>query len=704
MHIAAPSRLSANQCNGIAAAALVGIAFVAFVPALRCDFVNFDDPFFVEHNQWVQSGLSLAGFRWALTTPQGGYWHPLTWLSLQLDATLWKRPGGGADARGFHLTNVALHSADAALLFMALQALTGRRWRSFAVALLFAVHPLRVESVAWITERKDVLSMFFGLLALWAYVHFVRAASMLPMVLYYLGVCFGLLFSLSCKPMFVTFPCLLLVLDWWPLGRARAWRDWPRLIAEKTPLFLLVAGVCWITYSIETVKEPYEYSLAERISNALVSYAIYLAQTAWPTDLAVFYPFAPAELPRWEVAASAALVAIVTAVAVGLRRQAPYLLVGWLWYLGCLAPVIGLIQAGAQAHADRYTYFPQIGILMAVCWSTADLLGQRTRIAFALTGAVALVLTAVTWNQQQYWQDSLALWTRAVQVTRPNHRALASLGTAYEERHLPDKAALYYREAIEIDPNVPQAYLNLGAMAAREGNLVEADRQFATACRVEPQNHVAHSIYAGLLSRTGRLKEAAREYEAAIRIDPDVGDYYSSLGRIQMKLEDFERAADCFRKAVRANPETADYHQGLGIALIRLGRAGEGLAELSEAIRRDPRSGERHLILGQILERQGDARGAVPHFLSAVQLNPELAQAWFALGMQAVRKGDNTRAAEYLSNAVLLDSSSVAFHKALEAVLERLAGSDQKELADRIRQRTHKAGGKPVGSDAAAKE
>jgi tetratricopeptide (TPR) repeat protein len=487
MQAAKPLGLARPWRTWLTATALAAAAFVAFRPALDCGFVTLDDTTYASKNRHVQGGLSTSGVRWAFTARDASNWHPLTWLSLQLDATLWPSEVGKAiDPFGFHLTNVVLHAANAALLFLALLAATGDFGPSVATALLFAVHPLRVESVAWVSERKDVLSAFFGFWSLYAYAGYARR----PSVRRYLPVVLGLALSLLSKPMLVTLPCLMLVLDWWPLRRANASRDWLRLVAEKAPLFVLCVADAAVTYHIQdqqgTVRHLGEYSMLSRLENATVSYATYLAKTVWPLRLAVYYPHPGEHLAVVTVVASAAILAALTVVAVALRRRAPYVLVGWLWFLGCLVPVIGLIQVSTQAYADRYAYFPQIGVLLALCWGVADLAVHRQRLAVALCGAAALTLVVLTWNQLRSWKDSVALWSQAVRVTGPNDRALVSLGTAYEEQGQAAAAVRCYRDALQCDPNSTLAHFNLGAMAARQGRLTEAAYEFGEACRINP--------------------------------------------------------------------------------------------------------------------------------------------------------------------------------------------------------------------------
>jgi protein O-mannosyl-transferase len=667
--------------DGLAAAALFGVTLIAFTPALQCDFVNFDDHIFTFNRQQVLAGLTMDGARWAFTTFDTGNWHPLTWLSLQLDASLWKTPQGGLDPRGFHLTNVLLHAANAALLFLALRTLSGAFWRSAATALLFAVHPLRVESVAWIAERKDVLSVFFGLLALWAYAVYART----PSVRSYLAMALAFALSLMCKPMLVTLPCLLVVLDWWPLGRARTGRDFWRLAIEKLPLVGLAVACALVTVRAQAEQAAIgsfeKYSLAVRLQNAVVSYAEYLSKTVWPAGLAVFYPHPGANLAAWQVAGSVLLLTGLTAGAVVLRRRAPYLAVGWLWYLGTLVPVIGLVQVGKQAYADRYSYFPQIGLLVAICWGTAAFAGSRKRTALVAAGAAALSLMAVTLDQLQVWRNSVTLWENALKISGPDSAVLQNLGVGYETQNRLGDAAQCYRRMLKNDPGSVEARINIGALHARQRRLDDAAEMFRQACDLDPNSDRAQMYLGKVLLLQNKPDEAARHYEEVVRLTPDLPLPYCELGKIEMSRNNFARAADWFQKATDVQPNFPDARAGLGIALFRAGQTKEGIEQMFAAIRCDPRSGQRHVDLGKLLEAQGDMEAATEQFAEAVELSPGLASARVELGMALARQGRKGEALDCLVHAVERDSSL------LTALPERLAAAGLPDLARMIMER-----------------
>jgi tetratricopeptide (TPR) repeat protein len=630
----------------LAAAVLAGVAFAALAPALACDFVNFDDFTYVVRNPQVKGGLSSAGVRWAFTTSRAANWHPLAWLSLQLDATLF-----GPGPLGFHLTNVLLHAANAALLFLALRSLTGAYRRSAAVALLFAVHPLRAESVAWVSERKDVLSAAFGLLALAAYAGYARAPSLRR----YLPVVAALALSLMAKPMLVTLPFLLLVLDGWPLRRARALGDWGKLAAEKLPLFAVVAASSAITVRAQAgegaVMALEKLPLDARAGNAAVSYVAYLSKTVWPVNLAVLYPHPGGGLPAWRVASAALLLAALTAGAVALRGRAPYLLAGWLWFVGTLVPVIGLVQVGLQAYADRYTYFPQVGLLIAVCWGAADLAGARARAALVTAGVVAWVLAGLTWGQLGVWRDSLALWEHAVRAAGESPVGLANLGETLEERGRFREAETRYRGAVRLEPESVKAHIDLGNNLLKQGKFDEAAQEFAEVCRLEPDSPRGYTNLGNVYLQQKKFGEAARQFQEACRRAPDVAMGFLNLGKAEEERGDFARAAESYREALRLEPDSPRAHAALGAALLQQGNDGEGLDQLRASVGCDPRFVDGHTLLGKALAQRGELAEAGRHLEAAVDLDRKSAEAWSNLGALRFLQGRKAEAEGCMAQA-----------------------------------------------------
>jgi tetratricopeptide (TPR) repeat protein len=640
--------------NWLAAVMLAGVAFAAFAPAIGYGFVNCDDGAYVSLNEHVLSGLTASDVRWAFTTFTAGNWHPLTWLSLQVDASIW-----GSKPSGFHLTNVVLHAANAALLFLALRALTGASGASAAVALLFAIHPLRVESVAWVSERKDVLSTFFGLLALWAYAAYAAA----PSVGRYLPVALALALSLMAKPMLVTLPFLLLVLDWWPLGRVRVLHDWRRLAAEKLPLFTVVAAVSGVAYvaqaSGQATRDLSFLPLWMRVENAAASYATYLFKTVWPFNLAIFYPHPGPALPAWQVIGAVLLLVAVTAVAVLLRRRAPFLLAGWLWYLGTLIPTIGLVQVGDQAMADRYTYFPQIGILLALCHGAAELPLFQGRRAVVAAAAVSVALVAVMERQLTYWRDSVGLWEHVIEVSGTCPVALISIGQVRVEQERFEDALRYYKEAVDIAPYSVPGLTSLSNLLIRTGRQDEAVPHLQTLCRVVPDYALAHYQLGMIYFEQGNVDAAVGELREHCRLDPNSAAGYADLGSIYLRQDNLPAAprlaADCFRRAVELEPDSARAHTGLGLALSRLGKKREGLAHLQAAARYEPGNAHTRALVGMALANCGDFRSAGDQLAEALRLEPNTARVWFDLGRVRQQQGLPDEAAKCWQRAADLD-------------------------------------------------
>jgi tetratricopeptide (TPR) repeat protein len=671
------------------AAALAGVALVVFAPSIADRFIALDDPYYVFQNPNVRCGLTRESAIWAFTTFDICNWHPLTWLSLQLDVSLWNMTNGELDARAFHLTNVLLHAANAGLLYLALRRLTVGAGAAAATALLFAVHPLRAESVAWVSERKDVLCTFFGLLALWAWARYVA----IPSVAGYVAAAVALTFSLMAKPMLVTFPCLLLVLDWWPLERARSLRDWPRLLVEKLPLFVLGAASAAITYYAQAVGGATRtlgvFTPAIRIENAAVSYVAYLSKTVWPTGLAFYYPHRGASLTPASVGVCALILLAVTLAAVSLRRRAPYLLTGWLWYLGTLVPVIGLVQVGDQAMANRYTYFPTIGLLLAICLAVAQALANRPRVAVAAVSVAAVALTVLTEHQLWLWQKPFELYEYSLRTTGPNRAIYACLAAAHEDRKELDEAEACFRKALEAEPNEILTLTSLGGLLSRQGRLEEAQNLLETARDEAPKFPLVRVQLESVYYRQGKLGEAVRELLKYCELVPNSPEGYNDLGTIYLQQRKFPEAANLFRKACQVNPKVSKSHLNLGIALeeledfagaadsyataarlqsdfsqaraslgvalIKLGRRDEGLEQLRVALRTNPNFARGHVLLGKALANGGDFQGAAAHLGEAARLDPKDAATWADLGKVQQRLGQTDAAAESLRRAAEID-------------------------------------------------
>jgi protein O-mannosyl-transferase len=564
--------------------ALAGITWTVFGQTLRHDFINYDDDLYVYENPNVVSGLTQPAILWAFTHAHAGSWHPLTSLSHMLDCQVY-----GLNAGGHHFTNVLLHTLAVVLLFLFLQKVTRAPWRSAFVAAVFAVHPLRVESVAWIAERKDVLSGVFFMLTLLAYARYVSGERSLPR---YLLVAFFFALGLMAKPMLVTVPLVLLLLDYWPLCRfgsrplgnaANFARRSPfsGLVAEKIPLFLLSLLSSLLTWWAQRIfmRSTSEIPLVPRAENAIVSYVRYLQQLLWPADLAPFYPH-PQALPLLLVIAAAALLVAISAVVLYYGRRRPYLTTGWGWYLIMLLPVIGLVQVGEQALADRYTYLPQIGIVLAITWTAADVtagIRQLQRFVAFTAVAVAVTLAWCASHQTRYWRNSESLWLQTLAVTENNALAHNNLGSVWWRSGRVDDAIREYEAALKITPESPLARNNLGSAFLKQGKAAEAIQEFQRVLSRDPQSITGRFNLAGALLRSGRATEAVAEYEKALAIKPDFAQGHLALGHALMRDERVADAIAQFKIAVQLQPGYAHARNSLATAFAAKQQWGEAI-------------------------------------------------------------------------------------------------------------------------------
>ncbi|MGO8742757.1 MAG: tetratricopeptide repeat protein [Limisphaerales bacterium] len=506
---------------------LAVITFAVFGQTVHHEFVNYDDDLYVYENPVVQKGLTWEGFRWALTYGQIGHWHPLTWLSHMLDCQLY-----GLQAGGHHLTNILLHTATAILLFLVLRRMTGFLWRSAFVAAVFAIHPLHVESVAWVAERKDVLSAFFFMLTLGAYVRYVRRP---PSKIRYGAVVLFFALGLLSKNMLVTMPFVLLLLDYWPLNRLSGFspRVLLRRVAEKIPLLVLAVGSCVATALMpEKVPAEYMLSFALRSENAVVSYVTYLWQMIHPAGLACVYPNPANDLPLWQVAGALGLLLAISGVAWAFRKTHPCLVVGWLWYLGMLIPVIGLVQISFYAHADRYTYLPQIGLYLLLTWAAADLCAGWRHRRVVLGGGATVILVALIFcarTQASYWRNSELLWTHTLACTSDNCVAHNNLGNALLQKGSVNEAMVHYQKALQIKPDFAEAHINLGTALLQKGKVDEAMVHYQKALQINPDYAEAHLNLANALLKKGRVAEAITHLQKTLQIKPDSPDVLNNL-------------------------------------------------------------------------------------------------------------------------------------------------------------------------------
>lgn len=603
---------------------------VSYFPAHTFEFVHYDDGQYVFENRYVMDGLTLKGVSWAFTTIHAANWHPITWLSHMLDTQLF-----GLNPGRHHLTNLLFHAANVLLLYFLLLRMTASLWRSAFVAALFALHPLHVESVVWISERKDLLSTFFWTLSVWSYVRWVER----PGAARYLAVMVFFSLGLMAKPMVVTMPFVLLLLDYWPLNRtgstchdaarSHGLRNFFKMTREKVPLFALATmsgamtmyaqkhGAALVSFDI--------LPFSVRLANALVSYTSYIVKMHLPFHLAIYYPHQES-LPWWKPAGASILLIAVTWIAFRRRREAPYLLVGWLWYVGTLFPVIGLVQAGLQAMADRYTYLPLVGISIIIVWGVADLLGnKRRKIAWGTLISVILfpLLIAATHRQVALWRDSITLLTHALESTPDNYHVHNNLGVALVEKGRFDEAIVHYREAIRIRPKYEDPYHNLGYALYRKGRIDSAVTYYRKALRINPDYGEAHISLGNALLHNGRIDSAVTHYRSALAVNNDLEEAHYNLGNALARKGMIDDAIESYREALRLDPGLAIAHNNLGNALLKKGLTDDAIRHYSEALRHDPEFGLARHNLEKALRSRGLDDDGIRRYLEALRANLE---------------------------------------------------------------------------------
>lgn len=589
------------QTEIIVAVPILMVAFI-YAPTLKHDFVNYDDTSYVTENRNVNSGLSLRSIGWAFTSTEESNWHPLTWISHMLDVDLY-----GLNPGGHHLTNMFLHMLNTLILFALLKSMTGTIWRSAFVAALFAIHPLHVESVAWIAERKDLLCAFFWFLALWSYTYYVKR----PSLILYLLVSFFFISGLLSKPMIITFPFLLLLLDYWPLNRyliadnreplTNHWKKLIQLLCEKIPFFILSLGSVIVTYMAQhgggAVDSLESVPLFGRIGNGILSYATYLVKTVWPLNLAFFYPFT-LDIALWQVILSGFFLTVITILAIITFRRLPYFVVGWFWYLGTLIPVIGIVKVGMQAMADRYTYVPLIGIFILFVWSITNFTAKYRYRKQILTGSGMILLAALmilTSRQISHWQNSYTLFRHAINTTSKNFVAHSGLARTLKTKGMNDEAIKQYEKALEINPFYTVAHYNFGTLLAGIGRIDEAIEHFSKTLQIDPQYAKAHNNIGTIMMSRGDRANGIEHFKAALKIDPayklarlNLGNALSmkegeliftkdklSEARTDSELiyrneaGDFDKLIEKLEKALASQPNDAALLEQLTIAYIK---------------------------------------------------------------------------------------------------------------------------------------
>ncbi len=644
------------------------------------DLINYDDWDYVRDNEYVNTGLSWENIIWAFTESYASNWHPLTWASHMLDCQLF-----GMDPGGHHLMNLFLHVANTLLLFAVLSRMTGAVWRSVFVAAAFALHPLHIESVAWVSERKDVLSTLFWILTMGAYLGYVnrpnKSRYLLTLVVFGLG--------LMAKPMLVTLPLVLLLLDYWPLGRfqkASHHKNTERspkaifghLLLEKLPLLALSAGSCAITFLAQqkggSVMSINIIPMGLRIANAVISYAKYIGKMIWPSRLAIFYPYPGDKLPLWMVVLVAMLLFAISIWVIKLAKKRGYLAVGWFWYIITLLPVIGIVQVGSQAMANRYTYVPLTGIFIIIAWAGAELtakLPYRKILLAVLSVTVFSAMAVASRLQLRHWRDSMTIFEHALEVTGDNsvaHRCL--IKPLYEQGRI-EEAFIHGYEAFRINPNDYQVHIDLGVLLARQGKLEQAIKHYKEVLRLTPDNAKVYNDIGIALDRQDKLDSAVAYFNKALQINPEFAKAHYNLGYALARQGKFDDAVEHYTRAIQISPDVPVIYKNLADVLIQQGRIAEAIEQYQQVLRLTPGNAQVHNDVGLVFAQQGKLNQAAGHFNKALQINPEYAKAHYNLGYTLALQGKFDEAVIGLKNTIELDPSYAPAYQFLGQILSQ---------------------------------
>jgi tetratricopeptide (TPR) repeat protein len=661
---------------------LAAVTLAVYGQALRCQFLTFDDQAYVTENRHVLTGLTLADIGWAFRSVTAGNWHPVTMLSHMLDCQIY-----GLRPWGHHLTSILLHTANTVLLFLLLARMTGAVWPSACVAALFGVHPAHVESVAWVAERKDVLCAFFCLLAIWAYLNAQTSSSK-----YRYGWVTALLaLALMSKPMAVTLPFVLLLLDYWPLERARGpdWPAWRRLATEKWPLLALSAFWCGVTVWAQghdkAVASEVELPLLGRLAHAMISYFNYARVLVFPWHLSAYYPYNRNE-PLILGAAAAVALALVTLLSVAWAGKRPYLVVGWLWFLGMLVPVIGLVQVGGQGWADRYVYLPSIGFFVIVIWGVMEC-AERLPAVKLLLPLFGLALVMVTSFELRYWRDTRTLFGRAMEVTENNYLAMTLAGSMDADSGKLDDAIRLYRRALEIKPTYPEAHFFLGGALERKGQTAEALAEYNQALRLRKDFDAAHVMVGLLLTKEQKYSEAEAHYQVALESNPESAAAQSDWGMALAKQGHWQESILHYEEALRLDPTLAEAHNNLGIDYLQTGRLADGIKELRMTLKLNPGDAETEINLAQALNQEQQWDDAAELLKPLALAHPSDFNIQFQYGLSLEHLGQTRDAMSHYAAALLKNPDypealqHLAWIAATDAKPELRNGAQAVELA-----------------------
>jgi len=643
---------------------LVVATLAVYWQVLDNGFVNYDDDMYVTENIRVHKGVTFDNLTWAFISLDASNWHPLTWISYMIDCQLY-----GLNPKGHHLTSLLFHVANTLLLLLILVRMTGTLWQSSFVAALFALHPLHVE----VAERKDVLSTFFMMLTLWAYFLYVKKGK----VRRYLLVVLIFVLGLMSKPMLVTLPFILLMLDFWPLERlylhdtrnvvtgqhTNERLDIFRLVWEKVPFFALAVGSSVVTFIVQerggAVQLLNAYSLQTRIINAFVAYIQYIVNMIWPVKLAILYPHPGNSLPLWKGVVAGLALVLITILVTRKARKVPYLAVGWFWYVVTLIPVIGIVQVGSQAMADRYTYITLIGLFVIIAWGANDLLSKwpRRKIWLGTLAAILLpVLMVLTWKQVQYWENSITLYKHTLKHTTNNFMIHNNLGLALREQGRTEEAIEHYLQALRLKPDAAKSHYNLGIAYAGSGKYKEAIEACKKAINIEPDFAKAHSNLGAAYVESGKYKEAIKACKKAIKLDPDYADAHYNLGVAYSRSGKYKEAIEAFKQVIRIDPDYTKAHYNLGLAYSGSGKYKEAIEVFKQVIRIGLDYALVHNNLGIAYSGSGKYKEAIKACKKAIRLDPDYADAHYNLGVAYLSLNDRGSSLEQYKILKNLDS------------------------------------------------
>lgn len=714
--------------------ALVVVTLITYLPVHRYDFVGYDDDHYVAENVQVQQGLTAKGIHWAFTSSEANNWHPLTWLSLMFDCRLF-----GTKPGPIHLVNLLFHSINVLLLFFFLRQTTSRLWASAFVAAVFALHPLHVESVAWISERKDVLSTMFWLLTMLAYARYTRKATTGRYALVVITFVMGLM----AKPMLVTLPFVLLLMDYWPLGRMQKSKSGLKLsalIREKLPLFILSAISCAVTFLVQwktgAVKTTEAFPINIRLANMFIAYIRYVFKLFWPEKLAVYYPHFGISIFTWQSVLSAVLLVVATIMIFRLGSRYKYLLVGWLWFLCTLMPVIGLVQVGGQSMADRYTYIPSIGIFIMLAWSVEEFLPavKAGRLALTIAGCLLLfAMSFITRLQLQHWQNRFTLFQHAVDVTEGNYvmlynlgeslhmvgklnkakelyirslqikpdyyLALNNLGNILDAMGRRDEAIEHFRQAIESEPDYAPAYNNLGTSLQAQGKLNEAIDCYMKAIKLSPNTPEPYNNLAKALQLLGRYNQAIEQWQKAVDLKPDFIRARMALGDILQSRGRLDEAIEQYKQVLQLKPGDPNATGSMGIVLAGKGRQGEAIAFLEKALAQKPANSEFHNNLGTIFAQQGKFDKCAEEYRIALKLDPNNFEINYNLASALMKLNRFSDAAQQYKRAIKVGPQYPQSYIYLAAALQTTGDNQQAlEVYETALKMAEKAGNKEIAN------